>query len=478
MKFAFTNKVFVFLSIIGLSNSNIMDTIGNNNDNNIRMSKDNNLAFPKHNIIHPEINPKESVKKEINKTDTEIKIELQSQTHLKKPLEVNKRKEPFNHQIETDQTRFNSKIFLNSGVVSPLKNKPTVKQSKLDVQRNKITSSQVNNGDLIMEYENFMVKYNKQKSADVTAFGQKMNTYATTKAQLDAYNSNTNNKSLLKINKFADLSDNEFSAFTKLNKLDVSALPEILKGKVKPQYPYFNLISKTSVTNLTDYDWVRAGIVTTDNQDQGNCASSWAFAASGTLTGYDAIRRLDTPLAPQHFSEQQLLDCLDPNYSTTINSSNNCSGGHYIYAMLYAMSNIMVSNDDYNYTGMQGHCGVIVDSDLSVYLTGNTIIDFNIYESVTPDQLYDLLTDGPLPIGIDASQNVFKYYSEGIVELNCESGEQNHAVLLVGYGNEDGVGYWIIKNSWGEDWGENGFMRIKKSDSTSCHMYKWIVEAI
>jgi KDEL-tailed cysteine endopeptidase len=477
MKFAFTNKVFMFLFIIGLSNSNIIDAVENNNDN-ISKSKDNNLTTSKPNIINPEVSPNEAINKEINKTGKKIKIALQSQTSVEKPKEFNKRKELFNDQIKTEQPRVNSKIFLNSGVVSPIKNKPIAKQVKLDVQRNKITSSQVNSGDLKMEYENFIMKYNKQKSTDEITFNQNMNTYLNTKAQIEAYNSITNNKSLLRINKFADLSDNEFTAFTKLDKLDISTLPEVLKQRVKPQYPYFNLISKVPSSNLTDYDWIRAGIVTTDNQDQGSCSSSWAFAASGTLTGYDAIRRLETPLAPQHFSEQQLLDCLDPNYSTIITSSNNCSGGHYIYAMLYAMSNIMISNDDYSYTEMQGQCMVVVDNDLSVYLTGNTIIDFNIYESVTPDQLYDLLTDGPLPIGIDASQLVFKYYSEGIVELNCESGEQNHAVLLVGYGIEDGTGYWIIKNSWGEDWGEKGLMRIKKSDSTSCHMYKWIVEAI
>jgi C1A family cysteine protease len=79
-----------------------------------------------------------------------------------------------------------------------------------------------------------------------------------------------------------------------------------------------------------------------------------------------------------------------------------------------------------------------------------------------------LVKHGPLIISIDHLNESFMRYKSGIYyEPNCT--EQNsHAVLLVGYGSENGNDYWIVKNSFGKLWGENGFFRIARNKKNHC----------
>jgi hypothetical protein len=67
---------------------------------------------------------------------------------------------------------------------------------------------------------------------------------------------------------------------------------------------------------------------------------------------------------------------------------------------------------------------------------------------------------GPLAVSVDAETDVFSYYQSGIFDYALCGHELDHAVLLVGYGSEKGKEYWIMKNSWAADWGEDGYMRL------------------
>jgi C1A family cysteine protease len=81
------------------------------------------------------------------------------------------------------------------------------------------------------------------------------------------------------------------------------------------------------------------------------------------------------------------------------------------------------------------------------------------------------LQKGPVSIGVDASGLGFKLYKSGIIKRWCGT-DIDHAVLLVGYGTEKGVDYWLVKNSWGASWGENGYFRVlrdmEKKDAGMC----------
>jgi C1A family cysteine protease len=74
---------------------------------------------------------------------------------------------------------------------------------------------------------------------------------------------------------------------------------------------------------------------------------------------------------------------------------------------------------------------------------------------------------GPVSIALDAETKVFQSYKSGVVTSESCGTNLDHGVLIVGYGEEDGIKYWLVKNSWGESWGDDGYIKIERSESTN-----------
>lgn len=213
-----------------------------------------------------------------------------------------------------------------------------------------------------------------------------------------------------------------------------------------------------SILNLKqDVDW-RLRNVVTPVKNQGRCGSCWAFAAAETLESHRAI--MNSKL--EELSEQQILDC-------TL-EADGCGGGTVGLAFDQIIRAGGISAEwTYPYTSFDGE-NFECNKSKSKYvakLNGYEILPKNEQDPI----LQYLMNIGPLAISIDASS--WHSYESGIFDgCNRTDIDIDHAVQLVGYGTDKNLGmYWLIRNSWGPDWGENGYIRLRRESTVSCGTY-------
>ncbi|KAG5895713.1 hypothetical protein JTB14_021405 [Gonioctena quinquepunctata] len=234
----------------------------------------------------------------------------------------------------------------------------------------------------------------------------------------------------LGVTKFADMTPEEFSAM--LN-LQVATKPEL--NATRHVFPK-NLEAPESI------DWTANGAVL-DVKNQGSCGSCWAFSATGSLEGQNAI--LNGRKDP--LSEQQLLDC-----SGSYGNGNCQEGGDMVAAFKYVQDNGIATEGDYAYEGQQGSCRYASNPTLR-------ISGYRALGKSENDLEQAVGTIGPISIAINA--DLLQLYQGGIFNPLICLPNINHGVLAVGYGN----GYWKVKNSWGGSWGEGGYFRISKGSN-------------
>lgn len=205
-------------------------------------------------------------------------------------------------------------------------------------------------------------------------------------------------------------------------------------------------------------NWVSKGAVT-GVKNQGACGSCWAFSATGALEGqyFRKIGRLVS------LSEQNLLDC-----SEFYGNDDGCvNGGIVDFAFSYVAGNGGINMEQfYPYKGVQGLCRYNPK-----YSSNMTVKGFKDLPYADEKSLQSAVANiGPISIGIDASQNSFELYEDGVYfERSCSSEDLDHSVLVVGYGTEQpGGDYWLVKNSWGKTWGKKGYMKLARNRGNHC----------
>ncbi|XP_053182267.1 procathepsin L-like isoform X1 [Scomber japonicus] len=204
-------------------------------------------------------------------------------------------------------------------------------------------------------------------------------------------------------------------------------------------------------------DWREKDYVTSV-KDQGQCGSCWAFSSVGALEGQLA----KTTGKLVDLSPQNLVDC------SWEYGNHGCNGGFMSRAFRYVMDEGIESEASYPYEGSDEEC---------LHNPMNSAANCSDYiflpEGDEEELKQAVATIGPISVAIDAGQSSFQFYKSGVYdEPNCTD-VINHAVLVVGYGTENGQDYWLVKNSWGTGYGEEGYIRMSRNKDDQCGIAKY-----
>ncbi|CAK9134994.1 unnamed protein product [Ilex paraguariensis] len=243
------------------------------------------------------------------------------------------------------------------------------------------------------------------------------------------------------LNRFADLTNEEYRSIYLGTRTD--AKRRFLKSKTKSYSQRYAVQAGEKFPKSVD--WRESGSVA-PIKDQGNCGSCWAFSA---IAAVEAINQIVTGELIS-LSEQELVDC-------DTGRNEGCDGGFMEYAFMFIIKNGGIdSEDDYPYLGDDGVCDPIRNAK---------VVSIDGYEDIPPfdeKALLKAVAHQPVSVAIEASGRALQLYSSGIFTGECGAA-LDHGVVVVGYGTENGMDYWTVRNSWGTEWGENGYFRMQRN---------------
>ncbi|KAK1319975.1 hypothetical protein QJS10_CPB04g01628 [Acorus calamus] len=242
----------------------------------------------------------------------------------------------------------------------------------------------------------------------------------------------------LHLNQFGDLTNDEFVR----QYMGIAQHDDVVDGDSDHQ---LNVKAEGDLTVPSSWDWRLKGAVT-PVKNQGKCGACWAFSSVAAVEGINKIKTGNLI----SLSEQQLVDCNTENHG--------CKGGWMNTAFKYIKNNGGITTESkYPYKAVDGTCDTAKAKYHAVVIDGYQNVPAN-----NENALLSAVANQPISVAIDASGSAFQFYKEGVFSGACGT-TLNHAVTVVGYGTTvDGTKYWIVKNSWGSNWGEKGYIRMKR----------------
>jgi len=312
-----------------------------------------------------------------------------------------------------------------------------------DSLRKRELSTFLDDNDEWKQFSNFQERFSKRYE-NIQELETRFQVFRSNLRDIILHNLDFKQNFTMGINQFTDLTSQEFK-------------DQYVNGGSKQNLGSFGCksFSSNAAGAPVSIDWTTKGVVN-PVRDQGQCGSCWAFATTANAESVWAIstgKLLD-------LSEEYLVDC-----ATGVGYFNmGCNGGQPDSALKYMINNGQCSETSYPYTSgvtkTAGPCQKCSSSG----------VKFSSCSDVTPkDQvaLKGAVAIGPVVIAIEADTRYFQSYSSGILDSTSCGTTLDHAVEIVGYGTENGIDYWKVRNSWSSAWGENGYVRIKKTSSTN-----------
>ncbi|KAN0037994.1 hypothetical protein ACTA71_000166 [Dictyostelium dimigraforme] len=304
------------------------------------------------------------------------------------------------------------------------------------------------------QFLDFLEKYNKKYSHE--EYLHRYETFKVNLGKIEELNQKaTDNEAETKfgVNKFADLSSDEFRSYYLNSKRAV--FTEDLPVADHLDDEFLNSIPSA-------FDWRKRGAVT-PVKNQGQCGSCWSFSTTGNVEGQHFINTSQLV----SLSEQNLVDCDHEcmTYEGEKACDEGCNGGLQPNAYNYIISNGGIQTEaTYPYTAETGTECNFNPANIGAKISNFTMIPKN--ETIMAGYI---AKTGPLAIAADAIE--WQFYIGGVFDLPCNPNSLDHGILIVGYSAKNtifrrNVPYWIVKNSWGASWGEEGYIYLRRGKNT------------
>nr|XP_046180059.1 cathepsin F-like isoform X1 [Oncorhynchus gorbuscha] len=306
----------------------------------------------------------------------------------------------------------------------------------------------VDSVELLGQFKEFMVRYNRTYSSQEEA-DRRLRVFHENLKTAEKLQSLDQGTAEYGVTKFSDLTEEEFRTLYLNPLLSQQNLQQSMKPAVMPRGPA-----------PPNWDWREHGAVS-PVKNQGMCGSCWAFSVTGNIEGqwFAKTGKLVS------LSEQELVDC------DTVDQA--CGGGlpSNAYEAIEKLGGLETETD-YSYTGNKQSCDFTTDK-VTAYI--NSSVELSKDENEIAAWLAE---NGPVSVALNAF--AMQFYRKGVshpLKIFCNPWMIDHAVLLVGYGERQGKPFWAIKNSWGEDYGEQGYYYLYRG-SRLCGINKMCSSAI
>ena len=308
--------------------------------------------------------------------------------------------------------------------------------------RGRELESFLNDSDEWKQFTNFQDRFSKRYE-NIQELESRFQIFRSNLRNIILHNLDHTQNFTMGINQFTDLTPQEFK--------------DQYVGGLKAEVGSYGCKSFSSGASgaPSSIDWREKGAVN-PVRDQGQCGSCWAFATTANAESVWAIstgQLLD-------LSEEFLVDC-----ASGVGYFNmGCNGGQPDSAFKYMINNGQCTEASYPYKA-----GTTKTAGSCQKCTGAPVHFSGCYDVTPKDQvsLMAAVAKQPVVIAIEADTRYFQSYSGGILDSASCGEKLDHAIEIIGYGTENGVDYWNVRNSWGPSWGESGYIRIKKTSSTN-----------